>query len=205
MMRVALTRWYRNRQDPTVRAEFERLGVPTIDADKLARDAVADGSPGLKAVISRFGHGVLDDTGALDRRKLGSIVFHDPVARRDLEDIIHPAVRRAIDEWFASLGGPDTGLRGCCISVAVRDGPGSAEFDDGDSLRHLTIPAPQLTRIMKRDAHLAKRTRASRLEAAATDPDERTRRADFRHSTPTGRSGGNHNRQVGAVCFKTTE
>ena len=102
MKRVALTGGIATGKTH-VRAEFERLGVPTIDADKLARDAVADGSPGLKAVISRFGHGVLDDTGALDRRMLGSIVFQDPVARRDLEDIIHPAVRRAIDDWFASL------------------------------------------------------------------------------------------------------
>src|SRR4029078_3269513 len=106
MKRVALTGGIATGKSH-VRAEFERLGVPTIDADRLARDAVEEGSPGLKAVINRFGRGVLDDTGALDPRKLGSIVFQDPVARRDLEDIIHPAVRSAIDGWFESIRDAD--------------------------------------------------------------------------------------------------
>src|SRR5690349_18834683 len=85
-----------------VRAEFERLGVPAIDADVLARDAVAPGTPGLAAIIERFGRGILDDSGALDRRRLAAIVFADPVARRELEAIVHPEVRRLTNAWFAS-------------------------------------------------------------------------------------------------------
>ena len=54
-----------------VRAELERLGAATIDADVLARDAVAVGTPGLAAVVARFGRDVVDGAGALDRRKLG--------------------------------------------------------------------------------------------------------------------------------------
>src|SRR5688500_3024817 len=81
----------------------EALGVPTIDADVLAHEAVAPGSAALEAVKARFGTSVLDARGAIDRRKLGSVVFADTQARKDLEAIIHPGVVEAIDRWFSSL------------------------------------------------------------------------------------------------------
>src|SRR5688500_9387634 len=86
-----------------VRAVFEALGVPTIDADVLARDAVAPGSAAFEAVKARFGPSVLDSRGGLDRRKLGDLVFADAQARKDLEKIIHPGVVEAIERWFTSL------------------------------------------------------------------------------------------------------
>ena len=82
---------------------FAAHGVPIIDADVLAREAVARGSAGLKAVADRFGPSVLAPDGALDRPALGSVVFRDPRARADLEAIIHPEVYRRIREWFANL------------------------------------------------------------------------------------------------------
>ena len=86
-----------------VRARFEDLGVRAIDADVLAREAVAVGTPGLAAVVRRFGADILLPSGALDRPKLAGVIFADADARHDLEAIIHPAVRRATDEWFALL------------------------------------------------------------------------------------------------------
>ena len=86
-----------------VRARFEDRGVPTIDSDVLAREAVAVGTPGLAAVITRFGKEILLNSGALDRQTLAGIVFADPDARRDLEAIVHPEVRRATDQWFLAL------------------------------------------------------------------------------------------------------
>ena len=68
------------------------LGATVIDADQLAKDAVAAGSPGLAAVVERFGPEVLDPHGNLDRKGLGRIVFKDDAARKDLEAIIHPQV-----------------------------------------------------------------------------------------------------------------
>ena len=68
-------------------------GAVVIDADLLAREAVEPGTPGLAAVVDRFGQQVLID-GRLNREALGQIVFADPLARRDLERIIHPEVRR---------------------------------------------------------------------------------------------------------------
>ena len=86
-----------------VREALERMGVPTFDADQAAREAVATGTAGLAAVVARFGEGVLDRAGALDRAALAARVFGDASARRDLEAIVHPAVQRAREAWFAGL------------------------------------------------------------------------------------------------------
>ena len=102
MCRVALTGGIATGKS-YVRAAFDKLGVPTIDADVLAHEAVAPGTAGLSAVVHRFGVGILDAEGALDRRRLGVIVFGDPEARRALEAIVHPDVRRATDQWFVSM------------------------------------------------------------------------------------------------------
>ena len=86
-----------------VRAVFAALGVPTIDADTLARDVVAHGTPGFDAVVATFGRGILTADGDLDRRALGALVFADPGKRHDLEAILHPAIKGAIDQWFTTL------------------------------------------------------------------------------------------------------
>ena len=76
---------------------------PVIDADVLARDAVAPGRrPGARS-SARFGAGVLHADGTLDRAALARIVFGDRVARADLEAIVHPDVYRRISDWFADL------------------------------------------------------------------------------------------------------
>lgn len=84
---------------------WRRLGAPIVDADVLARAAVASGTPGLKAVADAFGPGVLDATGALDRAALRRIVFADPDARRRLEAIVHPEVARLRAEAETRLTG----------------------------------------------------------------------------------------------------
>src|SRR5688500_5526901 len=75
---------------------FRRLGAACLDADVLAHGATAAGTEASQAIAARFGAGMLDPTGAVDRKKLGPIVFSDRAARRDLEAIVHPAVHRAI-------------------------------------------------------------------------------------------------------------
>jgi len=68
--------------------------VPVIDADQLSRDAVAVGSDGLAAVVAAFGRDVLQDDGALDRKKLAAVVFGNDERRRTLNGIVHPIVGR---------------------------------------------------------------------------------------------------------------
>jgi dephospho-CoA kinase len=75
---------------------FRRRGVPCLDADALAHGVEAAGTEATQAIAARFGHGVLTEDGAVDRSKLGPIVFADAAARRELEEIVHPAVYRAI-------------------------------------------------------------------------------------------------------------
>jgi dephospho-CoA kinase len=78
-------------------------GVPVLDADALARAAVAPGTPALGEIVRVFGPGVLAPDGALDRKRLAAIVFADPAARRRLEAIVHPAVRAAMASETARL------------------------------------------------------------------------------------------------------
>ncbi|GBC86568.1 Dephospho-CoA kinase [bacterium HR12] len=82
----------------TVARMLERRGAVVFDADVLARKAVEPGTPGFNAVVERFGASVLAPGGDLDREALASIVFADPAARRDLEAIVHPEVRRMFSE-----------------------------------------------------------------------------------------------------------
>ncbi len=89
---------------------FRQAGVPCLDSDALAHGVMAPGTEATSAIAVRFGAEVLAPDGAVDRAKLGPIVFADPVARRDLERIVHPAVYRAIAAGlraFEALGGCD--------------------------------------------------------------------------------------------------
>jgi dephospho-CoA kinase len=172
MRRVALTGGIATGKSH-VRAEFERLGVPTIDADTLARDAVAAGTPGFDAVVTRFGRAVLDKTGALDRRKLASIVFSDASARRDLEGIIHPAVRVAIDSWFDALD-DSSGFAVADIPLLYETGR-EREFEK--VIVTACAPDEQVRRIMARDT-ISEAEARSRI-AAQLPIDEKARRADY--------------------------
>jgi dephospho-CoA kinase len=78
----------------TVLALFERWGAAVIDADGLAREAVAPGSPALAAILARFGADLALPDGSLDRAKLRRRVFGDPAQRDALNAVVHPAVRR---------------------------------------------------------------------------------------------------------------
>jgi dephospho-CoA kinase len=89
----------------TVARLFEALGVPVIDTDVLAREVVAPGQPLLRQIAARFGPSVLAPDGSLDRAALRAIVFADPAARADLEQLTHPAIRALLEERSASLGG----------------------------------------------------------------------------------------------------
>jgi dephospho-CoA kinase len=131
-----------------VRAVFAALGVPTIDADTLARDVVAHGTPGFDAVVEKFGRGILNADGDLDRRALGALVFADTGKRRDLEAILHPAIRAAIDQWFASLDKDAHKLAIADIPLLYEVGL-DTEYDE--VIVTACTPQTQMKRIMARD------------------------------------------------------
>ena len=152
---------------------FAALGIPTIDADRLAREAVAPGSPGLAAVAQRFGAHIVREDGTLDRAALARIVFSDRTARADLEAIVHPDVYRRIREWFAQLphGTP----------VAMADIPllfeTGHEHDFDAVVVAACTPEEQLRRLVARDG-LSETDARARLEAQSPI-DEKIRRAHF--------------------------
>lgn len=80
-----------------VRRMLEHLGAYTIDADALSHRAYAKGAPGYQQVIDRFGKWLLKRDGEIDRQKLGNLVFSDPDAMKQLEEIVHPLVRQATE------------------------------------------------------------------------------------------------------------
>jgi len=154
-------------------ARFAALGAVTIDADRLAREAVAPGSDGLAQVVRRFGAGILRGDGELDRAALGALVFAERAARADLEAIVHPLVYRRIDDWFADL---PSGTR-----VAIADIPLLFETGHEHDFERVVVcacdAAEQFRRLVTRD-HLSGDEARARL-AAQWPIAEKVRRADY--------------------------
>jgi dephospho-CoA kinase len=171
MRRVALTGGIATGKS-TVLRRLKRRGIPTIDADRLAREVVRPGEAALDAIRVRFGRGVLADDGTLDRRALADIVFADPEARAALEAIVHPAVYAAIDRWFAQLAA--TAPAGVADIPLLYESGHAGDFD-------LVVvaacePELQMARLMTRDKLTADDAR--RRIAAQWPIAEKVRRAD---------------------------
>lgn len=125
MTRVGLTGGVASGKS-TVSAMLADLGAVVIDADLLAREVVAAGTPGLADVVAAFGDSVLTADGELDRPAVGGLVFGDPERRRQLEGIIHPRVRARAAEIEAEA--PDGALLVHDIPLLAETGQAAA-FD----------------------------------------------------------------------------
>jgi dephospho-CoA kinase len=149
-------------------------GVPVVDADALARAAVAPGTPALAEIARRFGPGVLAADGSLDRKKVGAIVFADAEPRRQLEAVTHPAVRAALAAETARLDAAGHPL-------AFYDTPLLYEVGLDRLLECVVVvwapPAVQRSRLVARDG-LSPAEADARL-AAQLPIDEKAARADF--------------------------
>lgn len=124
-MRVGLTGGVASGKS-TVAGMLTDLGAVVIDADAIAREVVAAGTPGLAAVVAEFGEELLTADGELDRPAMGSLVFHDESARRRLEAIVHPLVFERYAEQEAAA--PQGALVVHDIPLLVESGRAS-EFD----------------------------------------------------------------------------
>ena len=115
-----------------VARRLEELGVTRVDADQLARDVVAVGTPGLAAITERFGVDVITADGTLDRAALGAVIFRDPDARLALNAITHPAIRGLSSRLFAEASDRDPNAVVVydvpLLAEALRD-PGYHRFD----------------------------------------------------------------------------
>lgn len=151
-----------------------KLGAVRIDADRLAREVVQPGTPALAAIAERFGTGVIAPDGTLDRPALGSVVFQDPDARRDLEAITHPAVRALSAERMAAAGEADAD------AVVVYDIPllvESGRVDEFDRVVVVYAPREERIRRLVELRGMSPEEAARRIASQATD-DERLAVAD---------------------------
>ena len=101
MLKVGLTGGIGSGKSAVARL-LASYGAVVVDADRIAREVVEPGTPGLAAVVEAFGPEVLAPDGSLDRPALAAVVFADPEARRRLDAIVHPLVRRRSAELDAS-------------------------------------------------------------------------------------------------------
>jgi len=157
----------------TFASALSRAGAPVLDADQLARAAVAKGSPGLAALVAEFGPDVLTSSGDLDRRRMGARVFSDPAERARLEAIVHPSVRalfRSERDRLSAEGHP----------IAFYDVPLLYEAGlEGEVELVVVVWSPravQLARLAARDG-LAPDEAAARV-AAQLPIDDKAARAD---------------------------
>lgn len=173
MLRVALTGGIATGKSHVLE-EFRKRGVPCLDADELAHGVTTAGTEATSQIAERFGRDVLDSSGAVDRHKLGAIVFTDSSARRALEEIVHPAVYRAIT----------AGLRAFELleqsPVAVADIPllyetgHSSDFD-----RVIVTVCPRDVQVSRlRERGLSESEAEQRL-AAQMSAEEKALRADY--------------------------
>ena len=134
----------------TVTDVFRCLGCEIIDADVLAREVVAPGEPALAEIAREFGPDVLQPDGALDRKRLGAIVFADAERRRRLEAITHPAIRARFMARLAAL--MERGFDG----IAIFDAPVMIESGNYRNMDRLVVvltdEPTQRARLTARDA-----------------------------------------------------
>ena len=162
VLRVALTGGIATGKSACLR-RLAALGVPVIEADRLAREVISPGTPGHSQVVARFGTDVVAADGGIDRTRLGQLVFTDSDARRDLEAIIHPLVYGRILNWLDALNDvsvpPAFGVAD--IPLLYETGH-AADFDI--VIVAACSPEEQLRRLIARDG-LSAEAAAQRIDA----------------------------------------
>lgn len=132
----------------TVAEQLRELGHPVVDADAVARQVVEPGEEGAKALLHLVGPSYFDRQGRLDRKKLGALIFSDPGARRDVEQILHPLIQQQVAKQRKQLQNQG-------VKMAFYEVPLLFEKNLQDRFDHiLLVFAPeglQLERLMKRE------------------------------------------------------
>lgn len=157
-----------------VGASFRRHGIPTIDADQLAREVVLPGTEGYEEIVRAFGREVLLPDGTLDRAALGKRVFSDPEGRKTLNRITHPRINQRMLE--SAQRHADFGYELACYEAAL-----IIENNGADFLRPLVVV---IASVETRVARIVARDNATTEDAlkrisAQIDDAERRKVADF--------------------------
>ncbi len=154
-------------------AVFRALGTPVLDADEIARELTGPGRPELGEITAAFGAGVLDGGGELDRARLRALVFSDDEARRRLNAILHPRIRRETEKRLFALD-PDNAY--CVITAPLLIEAGMTDLADVVAVIDCDEDT-RVQRIMRRDDCDA--AQAKRIMAAQAGTEERLQAADI--------------------------
>jgi len=158
------------------------LGCRVVDADTIAREVVAPASAGLKLVTAVFGNEILREDGALDRAKLGAIVFSDESKRAQLNSILHPLIIAVQDDQIREIELQDPN------GIVVIDAALMIESGGYRRLDKLIVvhcrPEIQLNRLMSRD-QLSREAAAQRI-ASQMPQEEKMKYADYLIDTSEG-------------------
>jgi dephospho-CoA kinase len=169
MLRVGLTGGIASGKTEVARL-FSELGIPVIDADRIARELVEPGTDAYAEVVRTFGKDVVSAEGPLDRKRLRDIVFDDPGQRKQLEAILHPRVRDEIVRRVADLAAPY-----CLIVIPLLVESGMQDLVD----RVLVVtasPEVRIERVVARDGISADQARS--IMDAQADEELRIGEAD---------------------------
>ncbi len=132
----------------TVASLFRKKGIPVLDADEVTHNVYLPGTRAYELLVDRFGDSILNELREIDRKKLGNIVFSDPVARKFLEGVTHPAIEGEMRKFVTECS--QKGHRLCAIEAALIFEKGKSKLFD----KILTVyvdEKTQLERLIKRD------------------------------------------------------
>ena len=173
MLRVALTGGIATGKSHVLN-EFRKRGVPCLDADELAHGVTTAGTEATSQIAERFGREVLDSSGAVDRQKLGAIVFADRSARRALEEIVHPAVYRAIAAGMRAFELLDRSPIAMVDIPLLYETGHAADFD-----RVVVTVCPRSLQIKRMKERGVSEAEAEQRLTAQMSADEKALRADY--------------------------
>ncbi len=169
MLRVGLTGGIASGKS-TVASMLRDYEYPVLDADSIARELLEPGQDAYKEVVREFGESILARGGAVDRPKLGAIIFADAQKRARLNQILHPRIQEVVAQWFAALnrpGGPDMAFEDAALILEA----GARPHLDRVVVCWCT-PEQQLERLQERGLSAAE----AKLRIAAQMPMEEKRR-----------------------------
>lgn len=165
-----------------VASVFRELGANVIDADETAREVVLPGTPGLTAVVERFGREVLNDDGTLNRSKLGVLVFGSEQLRGELNSLLHPLIIERQDAILSDWETKNPDGIGIVDAALMIESGGYKRFD-----KLIVVhcrPEVQLERLMLRNGF--SRDEAEKRIASQMPQEEKQRFADYLIDTSDG-------------------
>lgn len=175
----------------TVAEQLASRGALIIDADVIAREVVEPGTPALEALVDRFGVGILEPDGNLDRSALAGVAFGDEQSRHALETITHPVIHEELTRRI--LAAPDDAIVVCEIALLVESSDARARGYEVV----IVVEAPHEVRLSRLVARgIARPDAEARIAAQASDDE---RRAVATYVIDNGADPAALERQVDAV------